>query len=151
MRPDRERAASPPLYVRARRKAAIGRWWRIARTGHLGPGPISPLDLIPFSDSKRTKLGLSLSVPGACDVNVEQVAPQAQLQIVVDRQRRAQPDVRIENVRRLVGVAIGGSPVDTLNEEDRRFDVAALLDGVALASPQATQDLPRALTPSRPP
>ena len=37
-------------------------------------------------------------------------------------------NVRIEDVMKLINMAIGGEPVSTLYEEERRFDIVARLD-----------------------
>lgn len=77
------------------------------------------------------------TVPGAQDVNIEQEGPQAQLQIVPDRRLCARYNVRIEDVTNLINTALGGEPVGTLYEGDRRFDIVAKLNRAAVASPQA--------------
>ena len=82
------------------------------------------------------------SVPGAQDVNVEQDGLQAQLQITPDRRLCARHNVRIEDVTKLIDTAMGGEPVGTLYEGDRRFDIVARLDRAAVASPQAIGRLP---------
>ncbi len=85
----------------------------------------------------RRTLELLRRVPGARDVNLEQEGPQAQLQIVPDRQRCARYNVRIEDVTRMIDVALGGQPVAKLYEGDRRFDIVVKLDRAVVASPQA--------------
>jgi cobalt-zinc-cadmium resistance protein CzcA len=77
------------------------------------------------------------AVPGAQDANIEQEGPQAQLQIVPDRRLCARYNVRIEDVTNLINTALGGEPVGTLYEGDRRFDIVAKLDRATVASPQA--------------
>jgi cobalt-zinc-cadmium resistance protein CzcA len=85
----------------------------------------------------RRTLTLLRGVPGARDVNLEQEGPQAQLQIHPDRRLAARHNVRIEDITRLIDVALGGEPVGTLYEGDRRFDIVVKLDRAAVASPQA--------------
>jgi cobalt-zinc-cadmium resistance protein CzcA len=75
-------------------------------------------------------------------VNIEQEGPQAQLQIVPDRRLCARYNVRIEDVSTLIDTALGGEPVGTLYEGDRRFDIVAKLDRAAVASPQAIGRIP---------
>jgi cobalt-zinc-cadmium resistance protein CzcA len=82
-------------------------------------------------------LALLQTIPGARDVSIEQEGPQAQLQIVPDRQLCARHGVSIEEVARLIDIALGGSPVGTLYEDDRSFDVVVKLDPAAVESPQA--------------
>jgi cobalt-zinc-cadmium resistance protein CzcA len=85
----------------------------------------------------RRAVALLSGVPGAEDVNIEQEGPQAQLQILPDRRLCARYNVRIEDVTTLIDVALGGSPVGTLYEGDRRFDIVVKLDADAVNSPQA--------------
>jgi len=90
-----------------------------------------------LQDLGRRALDLLRGVPGAQDVNIEQEGPQAQLRILPDRRLCARYNVRIEDVSRLIDVAMGGEPVGTLYEGDRRFDIVVKLDRAAVASPQA--------------
>jgi heavy metal efflux system protein len=88
-------------------------------------------------DLARRAVALLGSVPGAEDVNIEQEGPQAQLHILPDRRLCARYNVRIEDVTNLIDVALGGTPVGTLFEGDRRFDIVVKLDADAVNSPQA--------------
>jgi len=85
----------------------------------------------------RQALTLLRGVPGAQDANIEQEGPQAQLQILPDRRLCARYNVRIEDVSRMIDIALGGEPVGTLYEGDRRFDIVVKLDRAVVASPQA--------------
>ncbi|MFH0903207.1 MAG: CusA/CzcA family heavy metal efflux RND transporter [Pseudomonadota bacterium] len=85
----------------------------------------------------RRALELLQTIPGARDVNIEQEGPQAQLQIIPDRQLCARYNVRIEDVADLIDIALGGSPVGTLYEGDRSFDVVVKLERATVDSPQA--------------
>jgi heavy metal efflux system protein len=67
-------------------------------------------------------------VRGATDVNIEQEGPQPQLLIRPDRELCARYNVRIEDVMKLINMAIGGDPVSTLYEGERRFDIVARID-----------------------
>jgi len=49
------------------------------------------------------------SIPGAADVNVEQVAGFSQIDIVPDRQEMARHGLRIGDINGLVGTAVGGT------------------------------------------
>ena len=93
-------------------------------------------------DLARRTQGLLKTVPGAEDVNIEQEGPQAQLQILPDRKLCARYNVRIDDVTNLINTALGGEPVGTLYEGDRRFDIVVKLDRAAVASPQAIGRLP---------
>lgn len=81
-------------------------------------------------------------IPGAMDVNIEQEGPQPQLVIQPDRSLCARYNVRIEDVTQLIDTAIGGSPVGTLYEGERRFDIVTRFAPDYLNSPQAIGRLP---------
>jgi cobalt-zinc-cadmium resistance protein CzcA len=81
-------------------------------------------------------------VPGAMDVNIEQEGPQPQLVIQPDRSLCARYNVRIEDVTQLIDTAIGGAPIGTLFEGERRFDIVSRFAPEHLRSPQALGRLP---------
>lgn len=76
----------------------------------------------------RRTVDLLKRIDGATDVNIEQEGPQPQLVIQPDRLLCARYNVRIEDVMKLVNMAIGGQPVSILYEGERRFDIVARLD-----------------------
>jgi cobalt-zinc-cadmium resistance protein CzcA len=90
----------------------------------------------------RQAVDVIRQVPGAVDVNIEQEGPQPQLVIEPDRALGARYNVRIEDVRQLIDTAVGGQPVASLFEGDRRFDIAVRFDQRALTSPSAIGRLP---------
>lgn len=79
-------------------------------------------------DLAHQTVDLLRSVNGATDVNIEQEGPQPQLVIQPDRVLCARYNVRIEDVMKLVNMAIGGEPISVLYEGERRFDIVARLD-----------------------
>ena len=81
-------------------------------------------------------------VPGAMDVNIEQEGPQPQLVIEPDRALCARYNVSIEDATLLIDTAIGGAPIGTLYEGERRFDIATRFAPEHLGSPQALGRLP---------
>jgi cobalt-zinc-cadmium resistance protein CzcA len=93
-------------------------------------------------DLARQTVELLRSVPGSQDVNIEQEGPQPQLVITPDRQACARHNVRIEDVTKLINTALGGEPVGTLYEGERRFDIAAKVDRRVVNSPLAVGRLP---------
>lgn len=101
-----------------------------------GPESAVLLDL-----AQRT-VELLKSVHGAQDVNIEQEGPQPQLVITPDRQRCAWHNVRIEDVAKLINTALGGEPIATLYEGERRFDIVAKVDRRVVNSPLAVGRLP---------
>src|SRR5262249_15551853 len=54
----------------------------------------------------------------------------------------ARYNVRVEDVMKLINTALGGEPVSTLYEQERRFDIVARLDRQSRRSPQAIGRLP---------
>ncbi|MCS6924688.1 MAG: CusA/CzcA family heavy metal efflux RND transporter [Candidatus Binatia bacterium] len=90
----------------------------------------------------RQAVELLRRVPGAIDVNIEQEGPQPQLIIQPDRALCARYNVRIEDVTRLINIALGGEPVGSLYEGERRFDIVVKFAREHLRSPQAIGRLP---------
>jgi len=90
----------------------------------------------------RRTVDLLRTIPGAQDVNIEQEGPQPQLIIQPDRQLCARYNVRIEDVAKLVNMAIGGEPVGYQYQGERRFDIVARLDRQTKDSVAAISRLP---------
>lgn len=90
----------------------------------------------------RKTVDLLREVPGALDVNIEQEGPQPQLVIRPDRARCARYDVHIDDVNKLINTALGGEPVGTLYEGERRFGIAVRFDWDFLKSPDSIARLP---------
>jgi len=91
--------------------------------------------------AERTK-NLLRTVPGAIDVNIEQEGPQPQFVIEPDRVLCASYDVQIDDVNQLINTALGGEPIGTLYEGERRFDIVARFDRDLLKSREAIERLP---------
>jgi cobalt-zinc-cadmium resistance protein CzcA len=85
----------------------------------------------------RRTVPILRSVRGAQDVSIEQEGPSPQLVVTPDRQLCARMNVRIEDVTKLINTALGGEPIGTLFEGERRFDIAVKLDRRVLTSPAA--------------
>lgn len=81
-------------------------------------------------------------VPGAQDVAIEQEGPQPQLVITPDRQACARHNVRIEDVSKLINTALGGEPIGTLYEGERKFSIVAKIDRRIVTSPESIGRLP---------
>jgi cobalt-zinc-cadmium resistance protein CzcA len=90
----------------------------------------------------RKTIAMLKDIPGATDVNVEQEGPQPQLVIKPDRDLCARYNVRIDDVMKLLNMAIGGDAVSTLFEGERRFEIVARLDPKSKKSPQAIGEQP---------
>jgi len=64
-------------------------------------------------------------IRGAADTSIEQEAEQAQLRIAVKRYQLARYGINVSDVQDVIDLAFGGSPITTVFEGDRRFDVVA--------------------------
>ncbi len=98
----------------------------------------------------RRAIDLLRSVPGAIDVNIEQEGLQPQLLIQPNRALCARYNVRIEDVTRLINSALGGEPVGTLYEGEKRFDIVVKFDRRHMKSLDAVGRLPVYTTESVP-
>jgi cobalt-zinc-cadmium resistance protein CzcA len=81
------------------------------------------------------------SVPGAADVQTEQVTGQPQLQIEIDRGAIARYGINVEDVQEAIEVAIGGEAAGQVFEGIRRFDINVRLQEPYRADPQAIGNL----------
>jgi cobalt-zinc-cadmium resistance protein CzcA len=102
----------------------------------------SGADSVVLLDLARQTVDLIRTIPGAQDVSIEQEGPQPQLVITPDRQLCARHNVRIEDVTKLINIALGGEPIGTLYEGERRFEIAAKVDRETANSPLAVGRLP---------
>ncbi|MEC4750592.1 CusA/CzcA family heavy metal efflux RND transporter [Methylomicrobium sp. Wu6] len=91
--------------------------------------------------AQKTK-ELLTKVQGSADVSIEQEGPQPQLVIKPDRFLCARYNISVEDVNRLIDVAIGGSPIGHLFEGERRIDIVARFAREYLSSPAAIGRLP---------
>jgi heavy metal efflux system protein len=92
----------------------------------------SPADLaviISGGDLKRLReladqsLVVLRQIPGHADTFLEQESDQSQLRLLIDRQAVARYGINIKDVQDVVEMAIGGKPVSTVFEGEKRFDV----------------------------
>src|SRR5262249_56337485 len=70
-------------------------------------------------------LGVLRPIRGAADTSIEQEADQAQLRIAVNRYQVARYGINVSDVQDVIDLALGGSPITSVFEGDRRFDVVA--------------------------
>ena len=68
--------------------------------------------------------GIMNGVPGITDVGVFNVTGQPSLIVSIDRTRAARFGLQPQDVNSIVQAAVGGAPVTTIIEGDRRFDFA---------------------------
>jgi heavy metal efflux system protein len=66
-------------------------------------------------------------IPGAEDVEVEQVDEVPVLQIDIDRAEISRVGVSVDDIQELVKVALGGEPVGQLIQGDKRFEITVQL------------------------
>jgi cobalt-zinc-cadmium resistance protein CzcA len=69
-------------------------------------------------------LSMIRTVPGAADSSIEQEPDQPGLRIRIDRSRIARYGLNIDELALMVESALGGAPISTVFEGDRRFDIA---------------------------
>jgi cobalt-zinc-cadmium resistance protein CzcA len=115
----------------------------------------SPADLaviISGPDLKRLRtladqtLTVLRPIPGAADTFLEQESEQAQLRILIDRQRVARYGINVRDVEDVIEMAIGGKPISTVFEGERRFDVTVRFQEQARADADAIGNI---LVPTR--
>lgn len=82
-------------------------------------------DLVELRKLAGKVLELIRTVPGAADSALEQESDQAQVQILVNRQRIARYGINVEDVQQLIELAVGGKAITSVFEGERRFDVTA--------------------------
>jgi len=81
------------------------------------------------------------TIPGSADVSVEQLTGQPQFLIQVDRGRLARFGLTSQEVLAFVQ-SLGGIPVGEVFEEQRRFDLAVLLNPAYRRVPEDIQRIP---------
>jgi cobalt-zinc-cadmium resistance protein CzcA len=106
----------------------------------------SPADLaviISGPDLKRLRaladqtLQVLRPIPGAADTFLEQESEQAQLRILIDRARVARYGINVRDVQDVIEMAVGGKPISTVFEGERRFDVTVRFPEQARADADA--------------
>ncbi len=90
---------------------------------------------------------LMRSVPGAEDIEVEQVDDVPVFQIDIDREAIARLGISVSHIQHIISVAIGGEEVGQIVEGDRRFGLAVRLPEAIRNDPDAIKNL-RVETPS---
>lgn len=81
------------------------------------------------------------TVPGAADVQADQVTGTPQLEIIVDRQAIARYGVNVADVQRTVATAVGGAEAGQIFEGIRRFPIYVRFEEAARSTPEAIGDL----------
>lgn len=86
---------------------------------------ISGADLSVLRRLANQTLEVLRVIPGAADTFLEQEGEQAQLRIRMDRQALARYGINVRDVEDVIEMAVGGRPVSTMFEGERRFDIVA--------------------------
>ena len=84
---------------------------------------ITGTDLVELRRLAAKALEVVRTVPGAADTAIEQESDQAQLRILIDRQKLARYGINVEDIDNLIELAIGGEPASIMFEGERRFDI----------------------------
>jgi cobalt-zinc-cadmium resistance protein CzcA len=96
---------------------------------------LSGPDLKTLRELARQTLEVVRAVRGAADTSIEQEADQAQLRIGINRTQVARYALNVSDVQDVIDLALGGSPITSIFEGDRRFDVVARFIPAARANP----------------
>ncbi len=89
-------------------------------------------------------------IPGAADIQMDQVTGTPQLRIQIDRQAIARHGINVQDVQDVVRVAVGGEGVGQVFEGQRRFDItvrftesarnsAAAIRSILIATPSGAR------------
>ncbi len=81
------------------------------------------------------------SLPGAQDVEVEQVDDVPVLQIDIDRDAIARLGINVSTIQQLVKIALGGEPVGQIIEGDKRFALTVRLPEETTGDAEAIRSL----------
>jgi heavy metal efflux system protein len=86
---------------------------------------ISGPDLSELRTLAAQALRMLHGVRGAVDTSIEQERDQAQLRIAINRFQVARYGINVSDLQDVIALAIGGSPITSVFEGDRHFDVVA--------------------------
>lgn len=98
---------------------------------------ISGPDLAELRRLATETLVMLRKVLGAADMSIEQEADQPGLRIQIDRTRIARFGLNVDDIATIIESALGGAPIGTVFEGDRRFDLTVRY------SPDARGDIGR--------
>ena len=71
----------------------------------------------------REILGIIKTIPGASEIGIEQEPDSPQLVVEVKREESARLGINVSDIQQMIEAAIGGAPIGTLYEDERRFDI----------------------------
>ena len=96
---------------------------------------VSGPDLSELRKLAARTLSVLRGVRGAIDTSIEQERDQAQVQLAINRFQVARYGINVSDVQDVINLAIGGSPITSVFEGDRHFDVVARFVPEARADP----------------
>ena len=102
---------------------------------------ISGSDLNELRALAAQTLRMLRDVRGAVDTSIEQERDQAQLRLGIKRFQVARYGINVGDVQDVIDLALGGSPITTVFEGDRHFDVVARFNPEARSDPAAIGNL----------
>jgi cobalt-zinc-cadmium resistance protein CzcA len=92
------------------------------------------------ANAEKVARAISL-VPGAADVQVEQISGIPQLVIRIDREAVARHGINVDSVQRTISASIGGEVAGQVFEGVRRFDILVRLAASYRETPDAIRQL----------
>lgn len=98
-------------------------------------------DLEVLGEKGREIEALVKAIPGAADVQMEQISGEAQLIVEADRDALARYGLNVSQVMEIVSTAVGGEAVSEVIEGQRRFDVYLRMAEAYRNSPAAIGNL----------
>lgn len=82
-------------------------------------------------------VGAIRTVPGAVDIQADQVTGSPQLMIRVDRQAIARYGINVSDVQEVIGAAVGGETAGQIFEGIKRYDILVRFDQAHRNTPEA--------------
>jgi cobalt-zinc-cadmium resistance protein CzcA len=102
-------------------------------------------DLDVLNDQANRIAKVLQGVPGASEVKVEQTTGLPLLNVMVDRGKAGRYGLNVADVQETVAAAVGGRPVGSVFEGDRRFNITIRLQEELRTDLRAIERLPLAL------
>ncbi len=99
-------------------------------------------DLAALKSKADEIASLLRELPGAQDVEVEQVDQVPMLQIAIDREAISRHGLAVDDVQHVIGTTLGGEPVGQILEGDRRFNLTVRMPQTIRDDVQAIKRIP---------
>ena len=91
-------------------------------------------------------LSIAKKINGASETGIEQENKQTQLEVKIDRNAAARYGINVSDINAMLEMAIGGFPVSSLWEEERRFDITLRFNSESRNTPE---QIGKILVPSK--